>query len=139
MKLSVVGLVAALLFLAAPAQSQVVQVQLDSATVLMASQGFAPIGFPANGSLDDGENATLELHLNEGSYMIVGVCDQDCTDLDLVLTQQTGREVAADREMDDVPMLIAEIGTAGRHVLSVNMAGCSVEPCGWGVRLFERR
>ena len=139
MKLSISAFAAALLLAAAPAQSQVVETQLDSAVTLMAREGFVPMGLPSTGSLEAGESASFEMHMDAGTYMILGVCDRDCSDLDLVLRSRGGDEVDADREPDDVPMVRATITTAGTYVLAVEMHSCSVEPCGWGVRMFRRR
>lgn len=142
MKLPFIALaVAAAALLADPAQAQqdIVTTQLDSAVVLMAGQGFTPADQPVTGQLAQGDDEEFELDLEAGTnYFVVGVCDGGCSDLDLVLTDGSGEEVEADREMDDVPMLAIE-GQRGSFVLSVQMATCSSAQCHYGVRVFRSR
>jgi hypothetical protein len=142
MKLPFIALAAAapaLLSTPAQAQPQIITTQLDSAVVLMAAQGFTPVDEAVSGTLAEGADEEFELDLESGTnYFVVGVCDGDCSDLDLVLTNSSGEEVESDRELDDVPMLAIE-GQSGSFVLSVQMATCSVEPCHYGVRVFRSR
>lgn len=142
MKLPLIALaVAAAALFADPAQAQqdIVTTQLDSAVVLMRGQGFAPADEPVMGRLAQGGDEEFELDLESGSqYFVVGVCDGGCSDLDLVLTDRSGEEVEADRELDDVPMLIIQ-GQGGSFVLSVQMATCSSAQCHYGVRVFRNR
>jgi hypothetical protein len=136
--IALAAIAAALVSAPAQAQEEIVTTQLDSAAVLMAGQGFTPADDAVRGALDDGEDEEFELELEAGTqYFVVGVCDGDCSDLDLVLTDSDGEEVEADREMDDVPMLAIE-GQSGTFVLSVQMADCSADPCYYGVRVFRK-
>jgi len=142
MKLSLIVLAAAAAAMfSSPAQAQpaIITTQLDSAVVLMRGNNFSPVDEPVTGTLPQGEDEEFELDLEEGSsYFVVGVCDGDCSDLDLVLTNRAGEEVESDREMDDVPMLAIE-GQSGSFVLSVQMATCSSSQCHYGVRVFRSR
>lgn len=133
--------IAAAALFAAPAEAQpgIVTTQLDSAVVLMRNEGFTPADDPVTGTLPQGEDEEFELELEAGtSYFVVGVCDGGCSDLDLVLTDASGEEVDADRELDDVPMLALQ-GHSGTFVLSVQMATCSSSRCHYGVRVFHQR
>ena len=137
--IALAAIAAALVSAPAQAQEEVVTMQLDSAAVLMAIEGFTPADDAVRGSLDQGEDEEFELELEAGTqYLVMGVCDGDCSDMDLVLTDSDGDEVEADREMDDVPMLAIE-GQSGTFVLSVQMATCSANPCYYGVRVFSKR
>lgn len=141
MKLRLIALAAAAVLFSSPAQAQnVVMTQLDSAAVLMRGEGFLPVDEPVLGSLEQGGDAEFELDLQAGvNYVVMGFCDGDCTDLDLVLTNSEGQEVEADRELDDYPVLTMAGGRGGTYVLSVQMATCTVEPCGYGVRVFRNQ
>jgi hypothetical protein len=143
MKLSLLALAtAAAALVSSPAQAQpaIIQTQLDSAIVLMGNEGFTPADEPVTGTLAQGDDEEFELDLQSGvSYFIVGVCDGGCSDLDLVLTDESGEEVESDREMDDVPMLVLEAESTGSYVLSVQMATCSSSSCHYGVRVFQQR
>ncbi len=141
MKLPVIALAAfgaALLFAApAAAQPSVVTTQLDSAVTLMSTQGFAKQDEFVTGNLQQGEDSEFELQLEAGkTYIIVGVCDGDCSDLDMALTTASGEDVSSDYEEDDVPMVTVEVPRNATYNLMVRMAACSVEPCGYGVGVF---
>ena len=140
MKLPVIALafVAALLF-AAPAHAQppIIRTQLDSAATLMGGQGFRLQDDIVSGDLRQGEDSEFELELEGGkTYIIVGVCDGDCSDLDMALTTAGGEDVDSDYETDDVPMVMVEVGRGQTYHLKVQMAACSVEPCAFGVGVF---
>jgi hypothetical protein len=137
--IALAAIAAALLSSPAQAQPQIVSTQLDSAVVLMRAQGFTPADEAVRGTLAEGDDEEFELDLEAGSnYFVVGVCDGGCSDLDLVLTNSSGNEVEADRELDDVPMLAIE-GQSGSFVLSVQMATCGSSECHYGVRVFRSR
>ncbi len=147
MKLShlVLAAACAVAAFAAPASAQpgidpTVRIQLDSAVSLMRGQGFAQQGPFHSGALGDGGEAVVRLDLRGGTtYMIMAVCDGDCSDLDLRLTDASGTEVDSDFELDDVPIVTAEVARNGAYQLTVGMAACSVEPCGYGVAVFAQR
>lgn len=147
MKNTVLALAAvcAVLATAAPAAAQpgidaTVRMQLDSAVSMFRGQGFAQQGDYRSGALADGGSDVVRLELRGGhSYMIVGVCDTDCSDLDFKLVDAAGEEVDSDYELDDVPMVAAAVAGNGTYTLTVSMAACSVEPCGYGVAVFAQR
>jgi len=140
MKLPVIALAfgAALLFSApAHAQPQIIRTQLDSAAVLMGNEGFSLQDDIVTGDLRQGEDEQFELELEGGrTYIIVGVCDGDCSDLDMALTTAAGEDVSSDYETDDVPMVMVEVPSDATYHLKVEMATCSVEPCAFGVGVF---
>lgn len=93
------------------------------------------------GSLAEGEVETVKAVLQGGaSYTILGVCDNDCADLDLRLRSRNGNVLDADIETDDFPLVQATVAGDGSITfdLEVIMASCSVEPCRYGVAVFER-
>jgi hypothetical protein len=119
------------------APSPVVTAQLDSAVTLMAAQGFALAEGYRSGSLADGAETVVSLNFTGGrTYLVAAVCDADCSDLDLELTTASGAAVDSDYELDDVPMVMAEVDRTERYDLTVSMAACGVEPCAYGVAVF---
>jgi hypothetical protein len=143
MKLPFIALAAvgAALLFAEPAQAQpaIIRTQLDSASVLMRNQGFSLQDDIVTGDLRAGEDEEFELDLEGGkTYIIVGVCDGDCTDLDMALTTSGGEDVDSDFETDDVPMVMVEVARGATYNLKVQMAACSVEPCAFGVGVFAQ-
>ena len=53
------------------------------------------------------------------SYQIVGVCDTDCSDLDLVLYDRDGEPVAEDILPDDVPIIEVTVARASSKLFTV--------------------
>lgn len=128
-----------LLLLAAKAEAQtVVRTQLDSANVIMARQNFRPVGTTQGGALNEGHQSEFSVTLAPGSYIVAGVCDADCEDLDLTVFGG-GKELASDVLEDHVPMVTFTVARQGSHTFRVAMASCSSEPCGWGARVYAQR
>src|SRR5690606_5326895 len=112
----------------------------DSAVVMMSSEGLELQGPFRSGALGDGEETNTPVELQAGrEYIIVGVCDADCDDMDLVLADAGGTRLASDFELDDVPMVSAAISETGTYQLTVLMPSCSIDPCGYGVAVFASR
>jgi len=101
-----------------------------------------PGAFPRDmtvGFLKSGATVGLELTLDPGvEYLIAGVCDQDCSDLDLALAHSQGAILFTDEMDDDAPVLQFVSTTAGLHTVWVTMYACSVEPCSFAYRVFRR-
>ena len=131
--------IAAALLCPAPAQAQEdpVATQLDSIAVLLATPGFQPLQDVVRGTLPSGEDEAFPLEVRAGTrYVIVGVCDRGCTDLDLALVNAAGTEAAADRGWTKVPFVSFEAVEDGRFTVKVEMAACGTGHCEYGVRVF---
>ena len=130
---------AALLF-AVPARAQewgeVVAAQLEAVAEALGDENIREVGQPITGGLDAGETEDRTVTISAaGTYLIVGVCDQDCTDIDLELYGPGGNLIDSDVADDDVPVLVGEL-PSGQYRLRVKMITCEVEPCNYGVGLF---
>jgi hypothetical protein len=142
MKLSMAALLVGGLFLAAPAAAQQdpwmrqVRAQLVAVAESVGDEGMDIAGDPIGGSLNEGATETVRIRIQPGTYLIVGVCDEDCSDLDLALVSG-GEEVDADDAADDSPVLGIEVSAATTVTLRVHMANCSSEPCRYGVAAFS--
>jgi hypothetical protein len=127
-----------LLLLAAKAEAQtVVRTQLDSANVIMGRRNFRPVGTTQSGVLNEGRQTEFSVSLEPGTYIVAGVCDADCDDLDLTVFSGS-TELASDVLDDDVPMVTFTVSRQGSHTFRVAMASCSSEPCGWGARVYAQ-
>ena len=85
------------------------------------------------------ESISLDVELSENmEYRVIGWCDADCSDVDLAVFDQNGREVDSDYLMDDLPILNFRATTTATWRLEVSMVDCRVEPCGWAVQIRER-
>lgn len=118
--------------------------QLNAAASSVKSNGFMMSTSVGNasqvfGALDGGNKVQLELNLVGGmQYSIIGVCDRDCSDLDLRV-RNGDSVVAEDVEVDDVPVLAFRAPSTGRFMLSVEMAQCKADPCYFGYQVFQKR
>jgi len=112
---------------------------IDSATVRFEAQGFTREGRIRSGRLINGAEDLITLELRGGfNYAIMGVCDGNCVDLDLVLTHADGTRVDADFEADDVAIVGADVIRDSVFRVTVSMAMCSgVERCGYSVAVFS--
>ena len=119
------------------AQQASVTKQLDQASQLMTKQGYAQAERDLLGKLNDDGKARYTIFLQKGTpYRILGFCDNDCKDLDLILFDENNKKVAEDTSTDDIPVINITPKWTGKFTLSVEMDDCKKNPCGWGVRIF---
>ncbi len=131
------------LALTAPAGAQdawreLVQSQLDAAAASLAEAGFRG-GALHHGTLVDEGSERIKMPISGSSsteFKLVGVCDADCSDIDLVLLDGQGRTVESDLLADDVPIVGAT--GAGSYTAEVRMVACTANPCRYAVQAFVR-
>jgi hypothetical protein len=113
--------------------------QLDRYGTVLSDRGYRLTQDVRSGSLDDDEDEyfTLELEADR-AYVLVGVCDEDCTDVDLRLFDAEGTEIDSDLEADDYPVVEVRPGRTTRFRVKVIMATCSTSPCFYGVGVFAK-
>ncbi|MGD8727014.1 MAG: caspase family protein [Gemmatimonadales bacterium] len=115
-----------------------VEAQMSEFSRRIAAQGFQPVGESRDGSLDQGERESLTFALSAGAtYIVVGFCDNDCTDLDLTLYDAGGQQIDIDVETDAAPVVQVSPARAASYRVEVSMPACSVDPCFYSVRLFS--
>ena len=103
------------------------------------AEGFSETGGGENGSLDQDQEMRFPISLREGiEYRVVGVCDNDCENLDLVLLDPEGREADSDLMADAFPIVELTPQTSGEYRLAVNMVTCTLEPCAFRVAIFGK-
>jgi len=113
--------------------------QLRQASSELSSRGMRPMYRPYIGSLRNGANASHAVTLNAGTaYALVGVCDNDCSDLDLRLFDASGREVASDLLTDDTPVVSVTPRRTGTYTVRAIMTQCSSQPCRYGIGVYGR-
>lgn len=118
--------------------------QLDTAAAFLRSNGYSVDASAAGrsqvvGLLPVGGVVYLEIELTaNSSYMIIGSCDSDCTDLNLQLTDESGDLIAEDMQDDDVPILEFVAPRTKRYLLGVGMAGCDAEACFFGFQVMRK-
>lgn len=87
--------------------------------------------------IDDGDTYEIPYSFDRGEYMVIGVCDIDCSDLDLSVYGPESDIVAIDVELDDRPVVGFDVNRPGTYDVQVYMASCSREPCGFVVQSFQ--
>lgn len=119
------------------ADGSVVEMLLDSAAVLMRQNGLTPRGQLLRGSVAQGNDTDVTVRLERaGILAFVGVCDANCSDVDLVVFNPDGSEAGSDLLPDDAPIVMIENAPAGTYRVRVSMPGCSATMCGFGVRAY---
>ncbi|UCC73192.1 MAG: caspase family protein [Gemmatimonadota bacterium] len=135
---------AGLLLAPVPAQAQSqwqqqVLGQIRTASDVFGPEGYGLVGDTHMGSLHDETSEDFTVTLQAGvAYILVGVCDNDCPDIDLMLRDPGGNEVDSDYEEDAVPMLEVTPTSTQSYTVHVYMADCSSEPCFYGVGVFAQ-
>ena len=138
------AIAAAALLLPATAHSQgnwqqVVSSQISRAAGFFGERGYERTHDIYNGSLADHESESMTLNLHAGTtYALIGVCDQDCTDIDLRLYDSDGDEVDSDLKTDDKPIVQVAPHVTGEYRVKVTMASCSTSPCFYGVGVYGK-
>lgn len=94
---------------------------------------------PYIGSLPDGESSLHRIQLQGGhTYALIGVCDNDCTDLDMRLYDRDGDEVDSDVQNDDTPVVSVTPSRTATYTVRAIMANCNAAPCRYGIGVYGR-
>jgi TIR domain len=118
----------------------IILAQLQQAQANFASQGFEVVGQPFSGSLAQGQTWNVPAQLFVGAdYRVLGVCDRDCADLDLVLYDPNGAVASQDSSTDSHPVVAVAPSYNGNFTVQVQMYNCTVAPCYYAVALYGRR
>jgi len=92
------------------------------------------------GTLNQEESASFTVTLREGvSYSILGVCDEDCARLRLVLATLANSELALDRTSENFPVLQFTPSVTAQYRIRVGMEECRVNPCWYGAGVIRSR
>lgn len=113
--------------------------QLQQASAALAQQGFQMVGQPFSGGLSQGQITDVPAQLYQGyDYRVLGVCDRDCADLDLVLFDANGQAITQDTTTTSQPFMGVQPPYNGNFTVRVNMFNCSVAPCYYALALYGR-
>jgi hypothetical protein len=113
--------------------------QLMEAAVRIGFRGYQLTHNPFVDALGNNGSDVLTLNLRAGvSYAIVGVCDEDCSDLDMQIFDENGNRIDFDNRSNDVPVVTVTPRRTGRFRVKVDMPSCSAAPCYYGVGVFGR-
>jgi hypothetical protein len=128
---------------AAPALAQTdeyrqqLESQLSAAREIAESENLGVVAGPFFGSLAEDATDTFTLSVEKGrTYQIVGVCDNDCSDLDIRLKNNRGEVIGEDELDDDAPVVELVPTISGRVTIEVEMFACSSAPCYFAVEVY---
>ena len=141
-RFTTIAAVSAVVLAAVPAVAQdeweqQVHTLIEHAAETYSKNGYHYGGFTKMGSLRDGatERVTVRLASNVDNQLI-GVCDTDCSDLDMILFDSNGRQVDSDVLEDDTPILGISPPRDGLYTIEVRMVDCDENPCRYGIQQF---
>ena len=113
--------------------------QLRMAKLAVATEGYEETHEDKFGSLDDDDSDSFSFNLSRGkSYLIVSFCDEDCSDLDLILYDKYDNELSKDTQTDSAPMVSVTPRYTGSYTLKVTMYSCDSDPCFYGISILGK-
>jgi hypothetical protein len=112
---------------------------LKRAANTLTDRGYEKTHDTQIGSLHNEESESFTLTLHAGTkYALVGVCDNDCNDLDLRLYDADDDEVDSDVATDDVPIVQVTPSETQRFRVKVIMSSCKASPCWYGIGVYGK-
>ena len=99
------------------------------------SRGYSLANFEHDGQLGASGSERVPIHLSSGTNQVVGLCDNNCSDMDLELIDASGKIVASDLEQDDFPIVNGE---GGDYSLLVKMVKCNTATCNYQLRVWNK-
>jgi hypothetical protein len=120
---------------AAPGQD-VIGTLMSKADELFGDKGFKPTGWQQRGELKQGGEATFQISLKAGTNALVGMCNTDCSNIDMYITDSSGTAVDQDVEDDDFPIVM--LTQSGNFNVRIVMKTCSEARCEFGVKGYRQ-
>lgn len=121
----------------ASAQEDQVNSMLYTVNLSLGDFGWVETYQAETGALRSGESSTYTLDLNENrQYRIIGVCDEDCFALRLILYDKNENQVA-NKSHNEMTALKIKPEKTGMYRLVVGMEECEINPCYYGVGFYN--
>jgi hypothetical protein len=99
------------------------------------NQGYRLLGDPYISHLDRQATERIDFQTTKGvSYVLVPVCDQYCSGIDLAVVDEEGVDV----EKKEGAILLVTPRTIDPVSLRVTMTDCSENPCYYGLAIFRK-
>lgn len=119
---------------------QSVFAKLQAAKEALKQEGGLKLVFPPTvGKLAQGASAPYTMQLNAGNeYTIVALCDEDCLDINLSITDMYGNEIAADMKEDNYPLITLTPPFTGKFQANASIQNCSADFCYFGLGVFSK-
>tara|TARA_R110000868_G_scaffold410693_5_gene699867 strand:- start:48206 stop:48631 length:426 start_codon:yes stop_codon:yes gene_type:complete len=121
----------------AQSYTEIVWEQIQNAYEENADEGYSVKNYIIGTISEDDDNIWTFYFSSSKEYLIEGFCDEDCDDLDLYLLDSDGDQLDSDTEEDDYPIIYFEPDASSTYSIKVSMYSCEVEPCYFGLAIFE--
>jgi hypothetical protein len=116
-----------------------VQQRVQRAVEAVGSASGLPV-IKRSGMLNTDEAASFQTTLVQGTlYAILGVCDDDCSRLQLTLLSPSGSDIAKERNSESLPTLHFTAETTANYGIRVVMEGCRWNPCWYAIAVVPSR
>lgn len=87
-------------------------------------------------SLQAGGEHQWQVFLRGGQrYAIIGACDNECSDVDLIVMDGAGGHAGSDVLEDDYPLVSLQPAADGLYTVRIVLNTCTVAPCYVGARI----
>ena len=108
------------------------------ARAIARGRGYASSQAFSGGSLEEREEGTLRYTLRAGErYIAIGLCDEPCKDIDLVVEDESGLELASDRKEDAIPIVELAPKAETIALFRVKMIRCDRAPCAYAAGVYR--
>lgn len=89
---------------------------------------------------DQNRQVEVTIQLEAGkTYRVIGVCDNDCTNMDMEVFDAAGASVGINTSIDDHPYIEITPEVAGSYRVHPWVVECRARPCYGGVRVLMRQ
>ncbi|MEZ5961641.1 MAG: toll/interleukin-1 receptor domain-containing protein [Hyphomonadaceae bacterium] len=113
--------------------------QIQQITAALAQQGFQMAGQPVTANMPQGQYSNVPVQMNVGyEYRVVGVCDADCGNLDIIIYDGYNNAIGHDTLADSQPVVGILPTSSGMFTAQVQMISCTVAPCYFTVAAYAR-
>lgn len=113
--------------------------QLNRAKKLARDRGFQLTHDYHIDELQGNQTGRIVLQLEaDVTYVIVGVCDNDCQDLDMILLNEKGNIISEDIKSDAMPILTVSPQWSGNFLIGVKVPICHHSSCVYGLAVFGK-
>jgi hypothetical protein len=111
---------------------------LRIASDIALGRGFRTNVVTTSGRLDSGRDFGFPYLLMPGrKYLLVGLCDTQCVDLDAGIYQVDGTEIASDTAEDAIPIVELDTEEEVTTIIRVEMIRCDAEPCHYAIGVYR--
>ncbi|MEM1052878.1 MAG: hypothetical protein AAGI28_12370 [Pseudomonadota bacterium] len=111
----------------------------QEARAIALGRGYAGSHTFNGGMLEERQSGVLRFTLKAGErYVAIGLCDEQCKDIDLGVYDKNGFEIASDRQEDAIPIVELVPEKGGLAFFRMKMIRCDAEPCRYGVGVYRQ-